>query len=109
MNRGDIVAVAIQRDYGKPRPAVIVQSNLLLDIAPSVVVCPCTSEIVDAHSIRVLLEPTPETGLRVRTQVMVDKIQTVPVRRIGELIGRLDARAQEELDQKLILLLGLID
>src|SRR3546814_3385590 len=32
VKRGDIVAVSLQGDYGKPRPALIVQSNLLAEL-----------------------------------------------------------------------------
>lgn len=28
MRRGDIVTIALQGDYGKPRPALIIQSDL---------------------------------------------------------------------------------
>src|SRR3546814_8202657 len=43
VKRGDIVAVSLQGDYGKPRPALIVQSNLLAELE-SLVICPIRSE-----------------------------------------------------------------
>ncbi|MBW4051170.1 MAG: type II toxin-antitoxin system PemK/MazF family toxin [Proteobacteria bacterium] len=39
MKRGDVVTVAASGDYGKPRPAVIVQTNALPAAHASVIVC----------------------------------------------------------------------
>jgi len=48
MQRGDVVTVAAAGDYGKPRPALIVQADLFNAAHPSVTVLPLTSTIVDA-------------------------------------------------------------
>ncbi|MGH7061934.1 MAG: type II toxin-antitoxin system PemK/MazF family toxin, partial [Stellaceae bacterium] len=82
--------VAAPGDYGKPRPAVIVQSNAIPQSHASVVICQMTSELV-AADFRVTIEPAPETGLQVRSQVMADKPVTVRRERIGRRIGRLAA------------------
>ena len=50
MQRGDLVTVSLQGDYGKPRPALIVQSDLLTDLE-SVVLCPVTSDQARAREI----------------------------------------------------------
>ena len=91
MERGDVITVCLPGDYGKPRPAVIVQCDLLNAEADSVIVCPLTTHLVDAARICVDIAPAPRNGLRQPSQVMVDKIMTVPRRRIGEVIGRLAA------------------
>ncbi|GAB4204220.1 MAG: hypothetical protein Fur0019_04650 [Tibeticola sp.] len=62
MKRGDFVTVALQGDFGKPRPALIVQSDLLAEWG-SVIVCPVTSELREV-AFRVLVEPTSGTGLQ---------------------------------------------
>ena len=77
MRRGDVVTVAAAGDYGKPRPAVIVQTDAFPENHASVVVCQLTSELVDAPDFRVTIEPTPENGLRLKSQVMTDKPVTV--------------------------------
>src|SRR5215467_10484352 len=69
MRRGDVVTVAAGGDYGKPRPAVIVQTDAFPASHASVVVCQLTSELVDAPDFRVSVDPTPENGLRVTSQV----------------------------------------
>jgi mRNA interferase MazF len=89
VKRGDLVVVALAGDYGKPRPALIVQADAF-DLHPSVTVLPLTSEIYDAPLFRVGVSPGKETGLRKISQVMVDKATTVPRAKIGQRIGRLD-------------------
>ncbi len=79
MKRGDLVTVAVSGDYGKPRPALVVQADVF-DLHPSVIVLPLTSEIHDAPLFRVSVGAGKETGLRVPSQIMVDKATTVPRR-----------------------------
>jgi len=86
MRRGDLVIVAAPGDYGKARPAVIVQSNAIPQSHASVVICQLTSELAEAD-FRVTIEPEPETGLRVRSQVMADKPVAIRRERIARRIG----------------------
>ncbi|MGE4487139.1 MAG: type II toxin-antitoxin system PemK/MazF family toxin, partial [Synergistaceae bacterium] len=72
MKRGDLVTVSLPGDYGKPRPAVIIQSDLLARL-DSVLVCPITKTIVDASAVRVTIDPSPMNGLQHLSQIMVDK------------------------------------
>jgi len=109
IRRGDVVAVAASGDYGKPRPAVIVQSDALPDSHASVVVCQMTSEPLDPADFRVTIEPSPENGLRVRSHIMVDKPVTVRRPRIGRHIGRLAQADIARLNSILALVLGLAD
>ncbi len=96
MTRGAIVVVAARGAYtGKPRPAVVVQSDLFNRTHASVTLCPVTSDIVDAPLFRVMLPPGRRTGLRQASQVMVDKIVSVPRCAITEEIGEC---TDEELD-----------
>jgi mRNA interferase MazF len=105
--RGDICLVAVPGDYGKPRPAVIVQTDLLNATHDSVIVCLLTSHLTDAPAFRLDLEPAPSTGLRVRSQIMVDKLATVRRDRVRDRIGALDDAARLRLDRTLALVLGL--
>ena len=108
MSRGDLVIIAAPGDYGKPRPAVIVQSNAIPETHASVVICPMTSELVEAD-FRIAIEPGPETGLRVRSQVMTDKPVTIRRERIGQHIGRLGAADMARLNVALAFVMGLAD
>lgn len=109
MRRGDLVTVSAAGDYGKPRPAVIVQTDAFPENHASVVVCQLTSELVDAPDFRLTIEPTPENGLRLRSQVMADKPVTVRRERIGQKIGRLNDQDIGRLGIALAFVLGLAD
>lgn len=89
MTRGDIVVVASKGAYtGKPRPAVIVQADIFNQAHASVTLCPITSECIDAALFRVPVPPGDRTGLAVPSQVMVDKIVSVPRLAIDRPVGR---------------------
>lgn len=88
MRRGDLVTIALQGDDGKPRPALVIQSDLF-DKHPSVTVLPITGELRDTPLFRILIEPDQDNGLQKPSQVMVDKAQTVPREKIGDTFGRL--------------------
>lgn len=109
MRRGDVVTVAATGDYGKPRPAVIVQTDAFPESHASVVVCQLTSELVDAPDFRVPIDPKRENGLRLASQVMADKPVTVRHERIGRKIGRLGSQDMARLTAALAFVLGLAD
>ena len=106
MQRGDLVTVSLQGDYGKPRPALVVQSDLLADL-DSVVLCPITSELREA-AFRVNIEPSPSNGLQKLSQVMVDKLATLPRARLTEPFGRVDDERMRAINQALLLVVGAI-
>jgi mRNA interferase MazF len=109
MRRGDIVTVAAAGDYGKPRPAVVVQSDAFPESHASVIVCQMTSELADAPAFRVTIDPSAENGLRVRSQVMADKPVTIRRERIGQRLGRLDREQVARLNAALAFVMGLAD
>jgi mRNA interferase MazF len=108
MSRGDLVIVAALADCGKPRPAVIVQSDAIPESHGSVVICQMTSELAEAD-FRITIDPAPETGLRTRSQVMADKPVAIRRERIGQRIGRLAAADMARLNVALALVTGLAD
>jgi len=109
MRRGDVVTVATTGDYGKPRPAVVVQTDALPAEHASVVVCQMTSEFGDAPEFRVTIEPSAKNGLRVRSQVMADKPVTIRRERVGGRIGHLEENDITRLNVALAFVMGLAD
>ena len=107
MNRGDIITSAASGDYGKPRPALVVQSDLFNATHSSIVICPITSHLVETPLFRIAMKPSRENGLKKDSQVMVDKISAVKRERIGRRIGTASATQMAELDQALSRWLGL--
>ncbi|MGL5850561.1 MAG: type II toxin-antitoxin system PemK/MazF family toxin [Phycicoccus sp.] len=109
MRRGDIRIAAARGAYtGKPRPVVIVQDDRF-DATASVTVCPLTTSTVEAPLFRLPVEPTETTGIREPSQVMVDKVTTMPRIGIGEQVGRLGDADLVRLDRALLVFLGLAD
>lgn len=106
MKRGDLVTVALQGDYGKPRPALIIQSDQFAGLG-SIVILPITSTMVDAPLLRPTVEPSSDNGLRSASQIMLDKPMTVKTDKVGPAFGRLDDVAMIGINRSLALLLGL--
>ena len=106
MKRGDLVTVAVSGDYGKPRPALVVQADAYAG-HPSVTVLPLTSELHNAPLLRITVEPGEGTGLQRRSQVMVDKATTIPRAKAGGRIGCVDEATLATVSRALAGFLGL--
>ncbi|MDX2059167.1 MAG: type II toxin-antitoxin system PemK/MazF family toxin [Gemmatimonadales bacterium] len=107
LTRGDVVIVALQGDYGKPRPAVVVQSDLFNDAHASISVVPVTTTLVDAPLFRLTVEASPANGLQTLSQLMVDKLTAVRRDRIDRAVGRVDDDLMLRVNRALALWLGL--
>jgi mRNA interferase MazF len=108
MKRGAIVVVAARGAYtGKPRPAMVVQSDLFNPTHASITICPITSDCVDAPLFRLTLPPGSRTGLKKVSQVMIDKVVSVPRAAISTPLGECDAGEIEAVDHGLRRWLGL--
>jgi mRNA interferase MazF len=106
MRRGELVTVAAPGDYGKPRPALVIQSDLFEEL-PSVTLCLVTSELRDAPIFRITVDPSPDNGLRRVSQIQVDKVLTVARERIGGTIGRLDDETMLKVNRSLAVFIGI--
>lgn len=107
MKRGEVWTVAGGGDHaGKPRPVAIVQDDRF-DATLSITVCGLTSAEVEAPIARPVVLPTEGNGLRVRSWLMVDKLTTVPRKRLGRRLGALDGDDRTRLDRAIAVLLGL--
>jgi mRNA interferase MazF len=102
VKRGSIVVVAARGAYtGKPRPALVVQSDLFNPTHATLTICPITSDCVDAPLFRLTLPPGPRTGLKGVSQIMIDKVVSVPRAAISAEIGECDAREIEAVEDGL--------
>lgn len=104
--RGDLVTVSIPGDFGKPRPALVVQGNQFSEHS-SLTVLPVTSALVAAPLLRVTIQPSAENGLLKPSQVMVDKAMTVKRDKVGPAFGSIDADAMVEVERCLAVFLGI--
>ncbi len=104
--RGDFVTIAMQGDFGKPRPALVIQADQFGEHA-TVTVLPTTSTLVAAPLFRITVQPNAGNGLQKPSQVMVDKAMTVKRDKVGQAFGRIDADAMIEVERCLAVFLGI--
>ncbi len=100
VNRGDVVTIALPGDYGKPRPALVIQSDAFSAL-DSVTVLRVTSDMHNFPLFRITVEPNSENGLVKRSQIMIDKAAAVPRAKIGHRIGRIDTDTMRQVSDAL--------
>ena len=105
--RGDFVTIVLQGDFGKPRPALVMQSNQFNEHS-TVTVLPVTSTLVNAPLLRITIQPGSGSGLQKPSQVMVDKAMTVKRDKVGQSFGRIEADAMVEVERCLAVFLGIV-
>jgi mRNA interferase MazF len=108
VRRGDLVVVSAPGNYGKPRPAVVVQSDWLT-ATDSVLVALLTSALVKAPLYRLTIEPSDVNGLKAPSQIMIDKIVAMPREKCGRVIGRLNEGERIALNHMLAVVVGIAD
>lgn len=107
MKRGEVWTVAGGPDYaGKPRPAVILQDDPF-DATASITICPFTTHAVDAPLLRLPIEASEQNGLRVASQLMIDKITTVSKKKLETRVGRLSDEEIVRVNRAVVVFLGL--
>lgn len=107
MKRGDVVLMVAPGDLGKPRPGVIVQGAELGDRTTTVLVCPMSSDVQESPRLRPVVEPDASNGLRIRSQIMTEKVTPVRRDRVRRVLGALDSHTLERLDRALLVVFGL--
>ena len=107
MKRGEIYYVVPPRDFGKQRPAVVIQSSLFLENASTITFCLMTGSVQFVNPVRILVNPTRTNGLDQPSLIQVDKIVTVDAERIRNRIGTITSTQLATLDAALKLWLGL--
>jgi mRNA interferase MazF len=107
VKRGDVVLVVVPSELGRPRPGVIVQADEFNRDLSTIFVCPVSSDVQEKLPLRPIVEAKPSNGLRLRSQIMTDKMISLRLDRIRSVIGHIDSEISEELDRALLVVLGL--
>ena len=107
MKRGDLVTIAMQGDFGKPRPALVLQSDVFSNIHETVSVALLSSNLIQAPIFRLNVMPDDRNGLTRECQIQIDKIMSVRKEKIGKVIGTLDDAILVRVNRALALWLGL--
>lgn len=106
MRRGDLVTVSVSGDFGKPRPALVIQSDYFSETA-TVTVLLISGTLVDAPFMRLSIQPTPQNGLTKPSQVMIDKSMTVLREKVGPAFGHVDDDMMLSITRSLAVFIGL--
>jgi mRNA interferase MazF len=110
LKRGDIVTVAMPGDYGKRRPALVIQADALTAAdTDTVLVCLMTSEIRDAAIRRITVRPDPDNKLNKTSQIMIEKIFAARRDKCRKRLGTVNDETLASVDAALMFVCGLID
>jgi mRNA interferase MazF len=107
VKRGDVVLVVDPSELGRPRPGVIVQADEFNEALSTLFICPVSSDLKERLPLRPIIEAKPSNGLRLRSQIMTDKMVALRHDRVRRVIGHIDAETSEQLDRALLVVLGL--
>ena len=107
LKRGQLISIAIQGDFGKPRPALVIQSDMFNETHNTVTVALITSDLIDAPIFRVNIDPTEENGLNHKSQIQVDKIMTIKKDKVGSVIGKADDTTMIKVNRAMAVWVGL--
>jgi len=102
VRRGAIVLAAGPGEFtAKPRPFVVVQSDLFNDAHESVSICPLTSNVTGNHLFRVAVDSSAGTGLDRESEIQVDKVQSLRRTRLVRQVGTVSATTMTQVDEAL--------
>jgi mRNA interferase MazF len=107
VRRGDVVLVVVPSELGRPRPGVVVQADEFNEGLSTVFICPVSSDLQEDLALRPMIEARPSNGLRLRSQIMTDKMIALRRNRVRRILGRIDTETSEKLDRALLVVLGL--
>lgn len=107
IRRGDVVVCVFSREYGKPRPGLVVQSDLFNAEHASLTLCPITGTLRAAPLFRLNVTPSAANGLKKRSQIAIDKISSVKAERVQQVVGHLGADEMRAVNRALKLWLAL--
>jgi mRNA interferase MazF len=105
--RGTVVIVSVPGEFGKPRPAVVVQNSRLTPVMESVVIALVTTSAKGGRHVRIRVEPTEPNGLRATSRIMVDKLFAIHKHRIKQVVGMVDQGTMLQVDEALRTILAL--
>jgi len=90
---------------GKIRPVIVVQTNLLNQAHPSVIICPITTRVNRKAKILRIHLKEGEAGLKSDSDIIVDQIRAIDNRRLREQIGEISDQNKQLLLNSLRLLI----
>jgi mRNA interferase MazF len=110
--RGEIYLVALDPTVGheikKTRPAAVIQNDITNEYLGTTIVAPITSTVrLPLSPTHVLITEGAPSGLDVISVALLEQIRTVDRKRLIKQIGRLDPNKISEIDETIVITLGL--
>lgn len=107
MKRGEVWTAAGGKHYAsKPRPVLVIQDDRF-DATDSITICPVTSDPSEIPLLRIPVGSEQTTGLSQPSNIMVDKVTTMPRSKLGEHIGIVSDTTMLALSRAMIVFLGI--
>jgi mRNA interferase MazF len=110
--RGEVFLVSFDPALGaeiqKTRPALILQNNIGNQHSPITIVAAITSNVRREGPTCVLVN-APEGGLTADSVVLLNQIRSVDKRRLVKRLGGLRAATMKQVDQAVMISVGLIE
>ncbi|MCL1798244.1 MAG: type II toxin-antitoxin system PemK/MazF family toxin [Eggerthellaceae bacterium] len=106
IDRGEIWSVLWTGLVGKPRPALVIQSEKYRLTDTDILALITTTENVHGN-LRLPIEATEDNGLMKDSFICLDKLMAIPLSNLGECYGRVSDDTMREVDARLIKILGI--
>lgn len=94
-------------EAGKTRPVLIVQTDYLNKVHPSILVCPITTNVkIESQILRVLIKKGT-ANVREDCDVMIDQLRAIDNKRLIKKIGKVPGEISEKVKENLRIILDL--
>ncbi|NLM69148.1 MAG: type II toxin-antitoxin system PemK/MazF family toxin [Firmicutes bacterium] len=111
--RGDIFYAnlnpVIGSEQGGVRPVLILQNNIGNKYSPTTIIAAITSKIKKAKLPTHVELSAAEFNLEKDSVILLEQVRTIDKRRLKEKIAHLDDEIMSEIDQAIMISLGLVD
>jgi len=106
INRGEIWSVLWTGLAGKPRPALVIQSERYR-LTDTDILALITTSRNEQGELRLPIKADDDNGLLQDSYICLDKLMAIPLTNLGERYGRADDSIMAEIDARLIKVLGI--
>ena len=113
VKRGDIfyadLSPVVGSEQGGVRPVLVVQNDIGNKYSPTIIVSAITSQINKAKLPTHIEISAPQYGLPKDSVVLLEQIRTIDKKRLREKIGRFSDKMMNNVDECLMISLGLVE
>ena len=111
IRRGDLVLVnldpVIGSEQGKTRPVLVVQNDTGNKLSPTTIIAPVTSKIFSKQFPTNVEIDNSNSPLKQKSTILLNQIRTIDKSRIIKNYGRISSKKLKEVNEAVIVSLGL--